>query len=155
MPAFRKVLAGYHNFKETTFAKNPELFKLLATKQSPKAMMIACSDSRVDPAIITNADPGDLFIVRNVANIVPPCAEAKKDLNAPWVDLTQATVHSRRQQERRPRKMTDYVLVLLSDPSWRRTQLHDDNGASGAITGHLQQIAPPPDETSARFPGRY
>jgi carbonic anhydrase len=77
VPAFRKVLAGYHNFKETTFAKNPELFKLLATKQSPKAMMIACSDSRVDPAIITNADPGDLFIVRNVANIVPPCAEAK------------------------------------------------------------------------------
>lgn len=74
MPAFRKVLEGFQSFKENTSRENPELFRLLAAKQSPKAMMIACCDSRVDPAIITNADPGDLFILRNVANIVPPWA---------------------------------------------------------------------------------
>lgn len=72
MPAFRKVLEGYNAFKETTYSQNTELFHLLAAQQSPKAMMIACCDSRVDPAIITHADPGDLFILRNVANIVPP-----------------------------------------------------------------------------------
>ncbi len=72
MPAFRKILEGFREFKDTTFQQNPDLFKRLATKQSPKAMMIACCDSRVDPAIITHADPGDLFVVRNVANIVPP-----------------------------------------------------------------------------------
>ena len=66
------MLEGYNAFKETTYRQNTELFHLLAAQQSPKAMMIACCDSRVDPAIITNADPGDLFILRNVANIVPP-----------------------------------------------------------------------------------
>lgn len=74
MPAFRKVLEGFKHFKETTYRQQTELFRILAAKQAPKAMMIACCDSRVDPAIITNADPGDLFIVRNVANIVPPKA---------------------------------------------------------------------------------
>lgn len=72
MPAFRKVLDGFKAFKDTTYRQNPELFRLLAAEQAPKAMMIACCDSRVDPAIVTHADPGDLFILRNVANIVPP-----------------------------------------------------------------------------------
>ena len=43
----------------------------LATQQQPKTMVIACSDSRVDPAILFDCDPGDIFVVRNVANLVP------------------------------------------------------------------------------------
>lgn len=50
------------------------MFERLAEKQEPKVMMVSCSDSRVDPAMLFSADPGDLFVVRNVANLVPPCA---------------------------------------------------------------------------------
>jgi carbonic anhydrase len=70
----QKLTSGFLAFQEDTFKPKRALFDQLALKQSPKIMMIACSDSRVDPAILTNAEPGDLFMVRNVANLVPPCA---------------------------------------------------------------------------------
>lgn len=72
MPAFRKILEGYSKFREEAARDHPDLFRMLAAEQRPRAMMISCCDSRVDPALITHADPGDLFILRNVANIVPP-----------------------------------------------------------------------------------
>lgn len=68
-----KLAEGFFEFHKTTFLPRKAFFRELATKQRPKVMMIACSDSRVDPAILTNAEPGDLFLVRNVANLVPPC----------------------------------------------------------------------------------
>jgi carbonic anhydrase len=70
----QKLTSGFLAFQEDTFNPKRALFEQLALKQSPKIMMIACSDSRVDPAILTNAEPGDVFMVRNVANLVPPCA---------------------------------------------------------------------------------
>lgn len=68
-----KLLLGYKIFKEKfTNADQSTMLQLSTDGQTPKVMVVACSDSRVDPAIILQADPGDLFIVRNVANIVPP-----------------------------------------------------------------------------------
>jgi carbonic anhydrase len=69
----RKLTAGFLEFQKNSFIPQKAFFERLALKQQPKIMMIACSDSRVDPAILTNAEPGDLFMVRNVANLVPPC----------------------------------------------------------------------------------
>jgi carbonic anhydrase len=69
-----KLTRGFLEFQSATFEPRRELFEQLAHQQQPRVMMIACSDSRVDPAILTNAEPGDLFMVRNVANLVPPCA---------------------------------------------------------------------------------
>ncbi len=64
---------GYAEFRASTLKQHEELFRTLAKEgQSPKAMVISCCDSRVDPATIFNARPGDLFMVRNVANLVPP-----------------------------------------------------------------------------------
>ena len=68
-----KLITGFLTFQQQTFLPKRAFFEQLAVKQRPKVMMVACSDSRVDPAVLTNADPGDLFMHRNVANLVPPC----------------------------------------------------------------------------------
>lgn len=68
------LLSGHQRFQKKFFVENNTLFKsLVALGQQPKVMVIACSDSRVDPATLFDAQPGDLFVVRNVANLVPPC----------------------------------------------------------------------------------
>lgn len=66
------LTAGFVRFRATYFEKRRELFDDLKRGQSPRFMVIACSDSRTDPAIVFDAAPGDLFVVRNIANLVPP-----------------------------------------------------------------------------------
>jgi len=66
------LLDGYRQFKDAHLAEQAALYRRLAQGQTPQVMMIACADSRVDPATIFSAGPGDLFVVRNVANLVPP-----------------------------------------------------------------------------------
>jgi len=73
LTAFEKFLSGFLEFQRTRLEADPSAFTRLALKQTPKCMVIACCDSRVDPAILANAAPGELFILRNVANLVPPC----------------------------------------------------------------------------------
>jgi carbonic anhydrase len=68
-----KLIAGYRRFRAEQWPERRAMFEHLADRgQSPRAMVIACSDSRVDPTMIFNAEPGELFILRNVANLVPP-----------------------------------------------------------------------------------
>ncbi|MGB6975905.1 MAG: carbonic anhydrase [Gammaproteobacteria bacterium] len=71
--SFKKIIQGYRAFrKKYATVSNSIMHRLAHHGQKPKIMVIACCDSRVDPALILQCDPGDLFIVRNVANIVPP-----------------------------------------------------------------------------------
>jgi carbonic anhydrase len=72
MADFNTLLQGYHRFRATGWSQQRERWAGLAEGQSPKIMVIACSDSRVDPAQIFDARPGEMFVVRNVANLVPP-----------------------------------------------------------------------------------
>jgi|TARA_Y100000031_G_C8061003_1_gene310619 carbonic anhydrase len=68
-----RLIAGFRSFRETYYDSRPEFYQRLVEKgQHPVAMVIACSDSRVNPSIIAGTEPGELFIVRNVANLVPP-----------------------------------------------------------------------------------
>ncbi|HYA38575.1 MAG TPA: carbonic anhydrase [Candidatus Methylomirabilis sp.] len=73
MDEIKKLIDGFHRFRTRHYERDGTPFKQLVREgQAPKIMVIACCDSRVDPAIITDCDPGDLFVVRNVANLVPP-----------------------------------------------------------------------------------
>jgi len=71
--AFSKILKGYQSFREKYAHGDQSVMRYLSNYgQQPQIMVVACCDSRVDPALILQCDPGDLFVVRNVANIVPP-----------------------------------------------------------------------------------
>ena len=72
MDEFGNLLAGYRRFRELRYEAEKARWRELAEGQSPRALVIACSDSRADPATIFDTDPGDIFVVRNVANLVPP-----------------------------------------------------------------------------------
>ena len=70
--AIAALLQGARSFREREYGKSGALMPGLSAGQQPRAMMIACADSRVDPALIFGARPGDLLTVRVVANLVPP-----------------------------------------------------------------------------------
>ena len=68
----QKLIDGIIKFRKEDFEAHKELFMELKDRQIPHTLFIACSDSRIDPNLITGSKPGELFIIRNIANIVPP-----------------------------------------------------------------------------------
>ncbi len=68
----RRLIEGYQHFAHDLFPERRDHFKLLSDRQSPRWLFITCSDSRVVPDLILSTEPGDLFIIRNAGNIVPP-----------------------------------------------------------------------------------
>lgn len=91
MPHIENLLEGYRQFYQKYYIENPETYKNLTEKgQTPHTLVIACSDSRVDPSIILNTGPGDIFVIRNVATwfrlmtaIFPTATEPPPPLNTP------------------------------------------------------------------------
>lgn len=68
----QKLIQGIHRFQQETFRPLQGLFEQLSKGQNPETLFITCSDSRIDPNLLTRSKPGDLFILRNAGNIVPP-----------------------------------------------------------------------------------
>jgi carbonic anhydrase len=71
-PEFTHLVDGYRRFRQTGWARRRDRWEQLRQGQEPQVMVIACSDSRVDPSQIFDVDPGEIFVVRNVAALVPP-----------------------------------------------------------------------------------
>ena len=67
-----KIICGVHTFQRDVFGTQRELFDRLADGQQPDALFVTCSDSRIDPCLVTQTKPGDLFVLRNAGNIIPP-----------------------------------------------------------------------------------
>ncbi len=67
----KKLIQGVHKFQQEVFGTHQELFARLATSQTPHTLFITCSDSRINPNMLTQAKPGEIFILRNAGNIVP------------------------------------------------------------------------------------
>jgi carbonic anhydrase len=80
----QKLVEGLHKFRSEVFNSNQELFQPLVDGQRPEVLFITCSDSRVAPNLITQTNPGELFILRNAGNIIPPYG--------PWCGGEAATV---------------------------------------------------------------
>jgi carbonic anhydrase len=72
----QKLIDGIHEFQRSVFRSRRDLFDRLAKGQSPETLFITCSDSRINPNLMTQTEPGDLFILRNAGNLVPPYGAA-------------------------------------------------------------------------------
>lgn len=68
----QRLIKGIHQFQQNSFSKDEQLFETLVDGQTPQALFITCSDSRIDPSLLTQTNPGELFIQRTAGNIVPP-----------------------------------------------------------------------------------
>jgi len=68
----QKLVQGIHHFQTQIFSSHKELFERLDQDQTPETLFITCSDSRISPNLITQTQPGELFILRNVGNLIPP-----------------------------------------------------------------------------------
>lgn len=68
----KRLIQGLHEFQTNYFSTHRELFELLSQGQQPRVLFITCSDSRIDPNLITQTEPGEMFIIRNAGNIIPP-----------------------------------------------------------------------------------
>jgi len=89
----QKLVQGIHRFQSDFFRPNHELFHRLVGGQNPQALFITCSDSRVMPDLITSADPGDLFVLRNAGNLIPPNGAAPDSGEAATIEYAVNALH--------------------------------------------------------------
>src|SRR6202140_1235572 len=78
----QKFLGGISHFQQHVYPKHQDLFEKLAMGQRPEALFITCADSRIDPCLLTQTKPGQLFICRVIGNIVPPYPDALGGVSA-------------------------------------------------------------------------
>ena len=78
----QKLVEGMHQFQNDVFSSKQHLFEGLVDDQQPRTLFISCADSRIDPSLLTQTEPGELFIMRNIGNIVPPYEAAEGSAGA-------------------------------------------------------------------------
>ncbi len=132
MAKIQKLIEGYRRFHQKYFLSNSSLYEELdKVGQSPKTLVIACSDSRVDPSIISDADPGDIFVIRNVANLVPPYEKDDKGFHGVSAALEFAV---------RILQVENIVILGHSKCNGVQTLLHPERVEDSDFIGHWVEI---------------
>lgn len=116
-----KLYKGIHTFQNSFFKKEEHFFRRLSERQTPEVLFITCADSRVDPNLVTQSRPGELFIVRNVGNIVPP-HNAINDKNSVAAAMEFAVLGL---------KVTDIIVCGHSNCGAMQTLLMDEEEFEG------------------------
>lgn len=140
-----KLIAGVHRFRKNYRKEHWELFKRLAEHgQSPEALFITCCDSRVDPVVITQGKPGDLFIVKNMGNFVPPYSDNPLDGTGVAAAVEYAVEHLR---------VRDIVVCGHSDCGAMKALYNDRSRYSD--TPHIGEWLRHGDKTVRVVAGNY
>lgn len=136
----RRLLAGFRRFRTRYFDPDSSIYRRLQGGQTPKTLVIACSDSRVDPAILTDASPGDLFVVRNVANLVPPF-ESGGTYHGVSAAIEFAVVNL---------LVENIVILGHRQCGGIRSLVQNENPVEGSFVGQWMRIAAPAREKVLR-----
>lgn len=142
-----KLISGIHRFRKEYWSENRELFERLAEHgQSPEALFVTCCDSRVIPTVITHGRPGDLFIVKNMGNFVPPYSENPLDGTGVAAAIEYAVEHLH---------VRDLIVCGHSDCGAIKALYKD--GSAFASTPHIAEWLRNGERTlevvSANYPG--
>jgi carbonic anhydrase len=139
-----KLVAGFRRFREKYFSSEESAHWKLSSPQSPKTLIIGCSDSRVDPAIITGASPGELFTVRNVANLVPPYESARAGFHGVSAAIEFAVVNL---------KVENIIILGHRQCGGIRTLMSQDSSVEDSFVSQWMKIARPArDKVLKRLP---
>lgn len=146
MQDIKRFIAGFRTFQENYFGSGVDHFEPLKEKQTPKTMIIGCSDSRVDPALLTNCAPGDIFTVRNVANLVPPYEESG-GLHGVSAALEFAVCHL---------KVEHIVVLGHSGCGGIKALMADNCGCTGGgfISNWMSIAVPAREQVLSELPGK-
>ena len=137
-----KLISGYNRFRNGYFQRNKARLEELALEQAPEVAMVSCCDSRVDPVILFDAKPGELFVIRNVANLVPPY-ETKGDFHGTSAALEFAVTVL---------KVKQIVVLGHANCGGIRALMKNDSSirSDGFIDSWMQIAAPAKKEVLAR-----
>lgn len=137
-----KLIKGYGRFRNGYFQRNRARLEKLALEQAPEIAMVSCCDSRVDPGILFDVEPGEIFVIRNVANLVPPF-ETKGDFHGTSAALEFAVTCL---------KVKQIVILGHAHCGGIRALMENDASISseGFIDSWMQIAAPAKKEVLAR-----
>ena len=137
-----KLIKGYDRFRSGYFQRNRTRLEKLALEQAPEVAMVSCCDSRVDPGILFDVEPGDIFVIRNVANLVPPF-ETKGDYHGTSAALEFAVTCL---------KVRQIVVLGHANCGGIRALMENDDSirSDGFIDSWMQIAAPAKKEVLAR-----
>ncbi len=126
-------MAGFRRFRSKYFAGEDGLYNRLSSAgQTPKTLIIGCSDSRVDPALISSSSPGELFVVRNVANLVPPYESSKNGFHGVSAAIEFAVVNL---------KVENVVVLGHRQCGGIRALVSGEQVKAGSFVGQWMEIA--------------